>query len=153
MQAAIRSMVQLNRAAADALRAMPIGAVHACTDVTGFGLIGHASELAEASQVTLRIEASRVPLITGAIALSSGNRSGGMVTNEDFFGSRVQGADAIEPALALLLFDPQTSGGLLIAVAPSHADALRRALDAHGVPAARIGEVIAPTGNIRIELG
>ncbi len=152
VQAAVRSMVQLNRAAAEALRALPIGAVHACTDVTGFGLIGHASEMAAASGVALRIEASRVPVMTGALDLAGRNRSGGMVSNEEYFGSHVQGADAIDPGMVLILFDPQTSGGLLIAASPAHADAVSRALDAQGVAAARIGEVVAPKAGVHIEL-
>jgi selenide,water dikinase len=152
VQAAVRSMIQLNRGAAEAMRGLPLGAIHACTDVTGFGLVGHACEMAEASSVTLRLEAERVPLINGALDLAGANRSGGMVSNEDHFGPHVRGADAIDPGRALLVYDPQTSGGLLIAVAPAHTDALVRALDAKGVPAVRIGEVIAPKGDIRIEL-
>ncbi len=152
MQAAIRAMVRLNRDAADALRGMPPGAVHACTDVTGFGLIGHASEVAQASGVTLRIEAARVPLITGVLELVRANQSGGLVTNQDHFGPHVRGADSIDTDRAKLLFDPQTSGGLLIAVAPEHAHALVGALDSKGVPAARIGAVIAPVAGIWIDL-
>ena len=61
--------------------------MHACTDITGFGLIGHASEMARASGVTLRLEAASVPLIPGVLALAPGNRSGGMTTNEQHFGA------------------------------------------------------------------
>ena len=74
----VESMRTLNRAAAEALQALPAGAVHACTDVTGFGLIGHASEMAAASGVTLAIEVGKVPLFTGVLELAAGNRSGGM---------------------------------------------------------------------------
>ena len=152
MQAAIRSMVQLNRAGAEALRALPPGAVHACTDITGFGLVGHASELADASGVSLRIDVGRVPLINGVLDLASRNRSGGMASNLEHFEAGVRGADPLDPSRVLLLYDPQTSGGLLIAAAPSHAEAVARALDEAGVPSARIGEAAAPAGPIRIEL-
>src|SRR5205085_10600613 len=75
---AIQSMQTLNRAAADALRGVAPGAVHACTDITGFGLIGHATEMARASGVTIAIEAARVPVFDGTLAMALSNRSGGM---------------------------------------------------------------------------
>src|SRR3954469_20916048 len=75
---AVRSMTTLNRAAAEALQGLPPGAVHACTDITGFGLLGHASEMARASRVTLVFDAGRMPLFEGVLAIASRNRSGGM---------------------------------------------------------------------------
>ena len=152
VHAAVRSMLQLNRAAAEALRSLPPGAVHACTDVTGFGLVGHASEMAQASGVTLRIDVARVPLITGVLDLVSRNQSGGMASNLEHFEGGVREGEGFDPHRILLLYDPQTSGGLLVAVAPAHADDLVRALDGAGVPAAPVGEVIAPTASQRIVL-
>jgi selenide, water dikinase len=139
MDAAIEVMVQLNRAAAEALMALPAGSVHACTDITGFGLLGHASEMAQASRVTLSIDAGAVPLIAGAFDLAS-NRSGGLKTNEGHFAAGVSGADRLDPALVSLLFDPQTSGGLLVSVDRSASAQAASALEAAGIAVAVIGE-------------
>ena len=151
VSAAIRSMVQLNRDAADTLRALPAGYVHACTDITGFGLIGHASEVAAASHVTLRLDARAVPLLNGALALASDSKSGGMRSNVDHFEARVRVADTLDSNLVLLLFDPQTSGGLLIAAAAEHAAAVDKALTRAGVVAMRIGEA-RPQGDHLLEV-
>jgi selenide,water dikinase len=139
-------MLQLNRAGADALHALPAGSVHACTDVTGFGLVGHATEMAAASGVTLRLRAADVPLIEGALALALVNRSGGMKTNEAHFADGVRDEAGVAPDLLELLFDPQTSGGLLAAVAPEEADTALRLLRTAGVAGAIIGEVLAFSG-------
>jgi len=151
MQAAVRSMTTLNRAAAEALRALPAGRVHACTDITGFGLIGHASEVAAASNVTLRIDVAAVPLLTGVRELARGNRPGGLASNLEHFERGVAAAAAIDQDLLWLMYDPQTSGGLLIAAAPEHAAAVDRALTRAGIGAARIGTA-APRGTWLIEL-
>jgi selenide,water dikinase len=151
-KAAVRSMVQLNQTAAEALRSLPIGAVHACTDITGFGLIGHASEMAEASSVTIRIDIGRVPIITGALDLVQENQSGGVHSNREYFGPGVRAASGINALRLLMLYDPQTSGGLLISAAAVHADRVATALDHAGVAAARIGEAVAPTSGAKIEL-
>lgn len=148
VEAAVRSMLTLNRAAADAIRRRE-SEVHACTDVTGFGLIGHASEMAAASGVTLRIEAGRVPLFEGVRALVDRNRSGGMETNQDHFGQHVRVTGAVDARVLALLYDPQTSGGLLIAVDPAAADSLDRALTAAGVTAERIG-LVEPASDARV---
>jgi selenide, water dikinase len=137
--AAIRSMQTLNRAAADVLRKAPAGVVHACTDITGFGLIGHATEMARASGVTIAIDAARVPLFDGVLAMALANRSGGMQSNQDHFGAGVRFAEGVEAARQALLFDPQTSGGLLIAVAAAAAAEVEAALTEAGVPAVRVG--------------
>ena len=86
--AAVQSMTTLNRAAAAAIEPYG-GAVHACTDITGFGLIGHASEMAASSRCSLEIEAGRVPLLDGARALVRGNMPGGGRTNREHFGAGV----------------------------------------------------------------
>jgi selenide, water dikinase len=136
---AVRSMRTLNRAAAEALQALPAGAVHACTDITGFGLIGHGAELAAASGISLRIDASTVPVFSGVREITRANRSGGMLSNEEHFAHSVKADERIEPDLLALLYDPQTSGGLLIAAAAESADRVAAALDRAGVHAARIG--------------
>jgi len=141
VQAAVRSMTTLNRAAADAMRALPAGHVRACTDITGFGLVGHAGEVAEASRVTLRIETASVPLLNGVLALVSGNRPGGLASNLDYFEKGAAAAAGIDQDRLWLMYDPQTSGGLLIAAAPEHAAEVDRALMRAGVAAARIGSV------------
>jgi selenide, water dikinase len=139
-------MRTLNRAAAQALQALPAGAVHACTDVTGFGLIGHASEMAAASGVTLQIHAARVPTLTGVVEIARRNRSGGLASNEEHYAQAVTVAHEVDPDLLLLLYDPQTSGGLLVAAAGGSADAVEAALQAAGARAARIGRAGPPTG-------
>jgi selenide,water dikinase len=143
VDAAVAAMVALNRAAADALRSLPAGAIHACTDVTGFGLIGHAAELADASRVTVRLEAASVPLLEGAHDLARRNRSGGLDTNESFFQGGVRVEASIDPDVLTLLYDPQTSGGLLVTVDPGHVSALSAAFAAAGVAGVRIGSVVA----------
>jgi selenide,water dikinase len=143
--AATAVMLELNKRAAEALQTLPAASVHACTDVTGFGLLGHASEMAEASRVTLRLQASAVPLIEGALDLAA-NRSGGMKTNEQHFGPGVRVEGQVAPNLLAILYDPQTSGGLLAAVDPTHAAAALAALTSSGVSAARVGVVEAPSG-------
>jgi len=152
MEAAIRSMRTLNRAAAEALQSLPPGVVHACTDVTGFGLIGHATEVARASAVTLAVDAGRVPLFAGVLAIAALNKSGGMGSNQDHFGAGVSMAPGVDSDRESLLYDPQTSGGLLVAVAASAAPLAAAALEASGVDATRIGAVepAAPGLHIRV---
>lgn len=146
VEAAVVSMTTLNRAAAEALGGLPERAVRACTDVTGFGFLGHACEVAEASGVTLRIAVRTVPLLPGALDLATRNRPGGTATNMAYFGPKIGGAGAIDPDLLAVLHDPQTSGGLLAAVARETADAALAALAAAGVTAAAVGEVVAREG-------
>ena len=110
--AAVLSMRTLNRAAAEALQALPAGAVHACTDVTGFGLIGHASEMAKASGVTVTIEAGKVPVFDGVLAIVGPNQSGGLGSNREHFAAGVTIDAGVATALETILYDPQPSGGL-----------------------------------------
>jgi selenide,water dikinase len=146
VDAAIASMTSLNRAAADVLARLPEGAVHACTDITGFGLIGHAIEMAAASGCTIELEAAAVPLIAGVLALVEGNVPGGGRTNRQYFAPRIAIAPGLDPGTVELLFDPQTSGGLLAAVASEEAgEAIARLREAGSI-AARIGEVGGPEG-------
>jgi len=136
---AVDSMRRLNRAAAEALAS--IDGVHACTDVTGFGLIGHGSELAVASQVTLNIRAGDVPVFDNVLDFARRNRSGGMSANREYFEAIAQIDRKVPADLQDLLFDPQTSGGLLVSIDQLQADLALQVLEKAGVQAARIGSV------------
>lgn len=142
---AIASMTLTNRVAWEVLART--ADVHACTDVTGFGLAGHACELAAASGVTLRIDGSAVPVLPGALALALGNRTGGMISNTGHFGGRVSLHTTTTPDLAAVFFDPQTSGGLLVSVPAASADRAHHALQDAGVSASVIGNVRETTAD------
>jgi selenide,water dikinase len=118
------------------------GAVHACTDVTGFGLIGHGSEMAASSGCSLEIHARLVPLLDGARALVRGNIPGGGRTNREHFGAGVTIDPGLDEDLVDLLYDPQTSGGLLLAVDPLRGEALLHDLASAGVSAVQIGRAV-----------
>ncbi len=114
------------------------------TDVTGFGLIGHAREIALASSVSLRFHANRIPLLEGALeCVREGHIPGGLKANREFAECVVGYEAGISDEKRTILFDPQTAGGLLISVAPEDAIELTRALTAAGVPAVEIGEVLS----------
>ncbi len=147
---AVLSMRTLNRAAAEALQALPAGAVHACTDISGFGLIGHASEIAKASGVTVTIEAGKVPVFAGVLAITGGNRSGGLASNQEHFARGVRVEPGVDRDREAILYDPQTSGGLLIAASEGAANRVAEALGAAQVAAARIGFVGAAQAGVRI---
>jgi selenide, water dikinase len=118
--------------------------VHAMTDVTGFGLIGHARELAVASNVALRLRVRNIPVLEGALdCVHAGHIPGGLNANRDFAECVVGYDGEIPDDLKTLLFDPQTAGGLLISIAPEDSLDLVQALNAAGVSAAEIGEVLA----------
>ncbi len=134
--AATASMLTLNKAACEAMLQFD---VHGCTDVTGFGLIGHAREMALASNVTLEIETARVPLLPGALeAWDAGAIPGGLRNNIDFAGCVVETLEGVDPRVEGLLYDPQTAGGLLISLPPADAAELVRTFPA----AVRIGRVL-----------
>jgi selenide,water dikinase len=117
--------------------------IHAMTDITGFGMIGHAREIALASKVSLRLHANRIPLLEGALeCVRAGHIPGGLKANRDFAECVVGYEEAISEEVKTILFDPQTAGGLLISVASGDATELTRALSAAGVPAVEIGEVL-----------
>jgi selenide,water dikinase len=150
-EAAIASMLTLNRGAAGALalaQQSDPDAVGGCTDITGFGLLGHGSEIARASGVTLVIESAAVPMFPGVAALVKGNTTGGGKTNRAHFGAGVSFASSVDETTQALLFDPQTSGGLLATIAPDAADAVHDALRAAGVHAWTIGHVAARDTNV-----
>jgi selenide, water dikinase len=141
--AAIESMLTLNRAAGELAREFTI---HAATDVTGFGLLGHAREMALASKVSLVIEHERVEFFPGAATYSrQGFVPGGLKKNAKFLEGCVEFAARIRPETRSLLFDPQTSGGLLLAVRGAEARSLVERLRASGIPAQEIGGVVKKT--------
>jgi len=138
---AVESMTTLNRAAAEVISHG--FAVHALTDITGFGLIGHAREMAVASGVSLQIHAARVPLLAGALeCVRAGFVPGGLKANRNFAEGCVEYADGVPEDLRTLLYDPQTSGGLLIAVAAADAERLLSELRSSGTSAVEVGEVV-----------
>ena len=139
---AVASMTMLNKAAADVLRSFG-DAVHGATDITGFGLLGHATEMARASGVSITLDSTRLPLLPGVTAIASQNRSGGMGTNREHFEEGIQMGD-VAPALLDVCYDPQTSGGLLVAVDAAHVEAILAELTGAGVPANVVGDVVSP---------
>jgi selenide, water dikinase len=157
LNAAIASMSQLNRAASEALqevqeKAVATQPIHAVTDITGFGLLGHAREMALGNSergiepVSLEIDHFAVQYLPGALdAARGGFLPGGLKNNRDFVGDCVGFAAGIRQEYRDLLFDPQTSGGLLIAISPDSAAVAVTALERHGVSARRIGKVIPKT--------
>ena len=119
---------------------------HAMTDITGFGLIGHAREMALASDASVRLHAGRVPLLEGALeCVRAGHIPGGLKANREFAECMVTYENGIPEELKTLLFDPQTAGGLLISVDSKAARELTEALAAAGAVATEIGEVVAST--------
>ena len=135
--ASIEQMLTLNRRACEAMLAFE---VHGCTDVTGFGLIGHARELAIASGVTLEIDVDSVRYLPGAVEYArQGALPGGLKNNREFASCAVEARRELAPEIEALLYDPQTSGGLLISLPERDAAELERSLDG----AYRIGRVLA----------
>jgi selenide,water dikinase len=148
LASAVASMLTLNLQSSRLVRD---SAASACTDVTGFGLLGHASEMAEKSGVRLRLIASAVPLLPGAERYAAdGHQPGGLRRNRDYYGGGSSPAvtldAAIAPDLAALLFGPETSGGLLVTVPPSDAVSFERSFAANQIPIWRIGDVVEGRG-------
>lgn len=146
LASAVDSMVALNRGAS---RAILDAGLHAATDVTGFGLVGHAHEMARASRVGVRIDTRAVPLLAGARAHAErGVSFGGLERNTAHYveGGLVTFAGAIDDPTRRLLLDPQTSGGLLVGVPSAHAAEWDRARQAGGVTAWKVGEAVAGSG-------
>ena len=150
--AAVASMRRLNRGASHVLRQLP--EIRACTDITGYALAGHASEMALASGIEIRIDTSLLPILIDALDLAgAGCVPGGTGRNRDYLTmadadgvTRVALAATIDERVAALVFDPQTSGGLLFSVAKSHADAVGEAFAVAGEPLWMIGEVFTGHG-------
>ena len=140
---AVRSMTTLNKAAAEVVTSSPGFEVHGMTDVTGFGLIGHAREMALGSKVSMQISASRVGLLAGALeCVRAGYVPGGLKANREFTKGCAEFADAVPDEIRTLLFDPQTAGGLLISVAAKDSQRLVVGLRNSGIDAVEIGEVV-----------
>lgn len=144
---AVEVMAILNRQAAEVMRSFK---VHACTDVTGFGLLGHLCEMLGGGGIGIRVFVNVIPLLPGAKEYAGmGLVPGGAHRNRNFYAPKVEGADKISPTLLDILYDPQTSGGLLIAVSKEDSERLVGALNSAGVKASIIAEVIAqPQGRI-----
>jgi selenide,water dikinase len=142
IDAATKSMTTLNARTAE-VAASGKFTVHAATDVTGFGLIGHAREMAAGSDVSLRIDSAKVPLLEGAMdCVRAGFIPGGLKNNREFAECLVGYEANVPEEIRTILFDPQTAGGLLLSVARSDADSLVTALNNASVPAVEIGEVL-----------
>ena len=134
-------MATLNAKASELMQEV---GVHACTDITGFGLIGHACQLAQNSQVGIKIHFSDVPIFNEALAFSKqGFTPGGLHRNREFYSPKVKISGQLPDFMQDILFDPQTSGGLLISLDLSKAELLLEKLSQAGVEAALIGEVVA----------
>jgi selenide,water dikinase len=137
-------MITLNAAAARTLAGFE---VHACTDVTGFALLGHGYEMASGSGVRLVLEAERLPVLPGALRLAAaGHLTGGCRRNREWLVDKVEVAPGLPPALAEVAWDPQTSGGLLVAVPNADAPRVLAALAQAGVGVAAVGTVEARDG-------
>jgi len=144
LETAIESMARLNRHPSHIVR--EVGA-HALTDVTGFGLLGHAFEMAEASGVAFRIAAGRVPILPGALEyVAEGAITGGESRNRHCWQEKTTFQDNISDELNSVLFDPQTSGGLLIAASPEQGRELERQFSLSHLSLWRIGEAVEGQG-------
>jgi selenide,water dikinase len=136
VEASMRQMLTLNRRACEAMLRFD---VHGCTDVTGFGLMGHAREMALASHVTLEIAVDQVRFLPGAVEYArQGALPGGLHNNREFASCAVETRRELPAEIEALLYDPQTSGGLLISLPPGDAAELERSLEG----AYRIGRVL-----------
>ena len=146
-----RMMAALNRTAAEVMMQF---SVHACTDITGFGLLGHLAEMVEDSGMALRLESSQIPILPEAIEYAKmGMMPGGTFKNKEFRLGMIEFSSGVDPLIRDILFDPQTSGGLMICVKREQADALVSKLIDEGVAASKIiGEVIrTPVEKIFVE--
>ena len=134
----------VSRVAAEAGSPKPEAQIHAMTDITGFGLLGHLREILLASNVSAKIHASRVPLLPGALeCVRAGHIPGGLNNNRNFAECMVAYNDAVPEEIRALLYDPQTAGGLLISASPN-TEWMDRFNEA-GIPAAEIGEILPLT--------
>jgi len=148
LEGAVRSMLRLNRVAAEVARETGVGGA---TDITGFGLLGHATEMLQASGVGMALRMDDLPLLAGALALAEkGSFSGGMTRNrkhlEDILGGRLSLGASLSKAQAGLLFESETSGGLLFGVAPENARLVRDGFAQRGEACWEIGEVTTEIG-------
>ncbi len=148
IEGAVKTMSRLNKDAAAAMATLG-SAIHSVTDITGFGFLGHAWEMATASNVSLRLDSGTFALLEGALECARGGFiAGGLKKNREFVGDCARFAFRVTVELQQLLFDPQTSGGLLISVQPEFAGNARSLLDAAGCSSMQVGEVIPKTSPI-----
>lgn len=154
LKAACESMAKLNAGASRAMTAVGIGpgGVHAATDITGFGLLGHLASLARASGVNIHIESAALPVLPDAERLAAaGNTTRGERENAAHLGDRIRFAEEISPSRRSIMLDPQTSGGLAIFVAANRLQELLAALEHENVPTrAVIGRSTAGSGLITV---
>jgi len=151
IDAAVRSMTMLNKTAAEFIvrandqrrTTHDNSPIHALTDITGFGLIGHAREMALASNVSLRLFSSNLATLPGALeCVRAGHIPGGLTANREFAECMVSYEAGFADDLKTLLFDPQTAGGLFISIAPDDCEKLVLDLNEQGIPARKIGDVV-----------
>ena len=137
----IRNMATLNNKAAAIVQTYP--EVHACTDITGFGLLGHAYEMAAGSDATLKLHSTQIPLLPGAKELANmGIVPTGAYRNMEYVKKHVEVLDSAEQCLVDLISDPQTSGGLLVALPAEYAHDYVKKLAEASISASIVGEVI-----------
>ncbi|NOX36369.1 MAG: selenide, water dikinase SelD [Calditrichaeota bacterium] len=149
LEAVTRVMAQLNDRASQIMKRYQ---VHACTDVTGFGLLGHLLEVVRASEVSARLWMDRIPLLEGALELAAqGHLPGGLQANRQYAEPHARISEALSPEQKALLYDPQTSGGLLICVPRPHVRTCLQELKAVYPQSALIGE-IRPPAEVAIEV-
>jgi len=148
---AVEGMTQLNRAASEA---MVTAGVSAATDITGFGLIGHAAEMAEASGVSFKLFVNQLPAYPHALDMAEmGLVPAGSHRNCDFYRCRLSGVETCDPLSLDLLSDAQTSGGLLLAISPEKVDVLEQQLLKRNLPVYRVGEVFSgPAGHLLLDV-
>jgi selenide,water dikinase len=154
LASAVQSMIGLNRIAANAAQQLNqdgIKRVHAATDITGFGLIGHAHEMAHLSNTDFILSFKRLPFLPGALNYAQkGTFPGGMARNLEYFGQWVTFSSTLSEELRMLCYDPQTSGGLLIAVESGYARQLIHTIRRKGATAHAIGTVTTGSGRLSI---
>jgi len=150
VQKIVESMVTLNQKASEKMRAL---GAHACTDITGFGFIGHALEMVQASHAGMMIQAEKVPMFPEALDYAKmGLIPAGAYTNRQFFSCSVDLDPRVSPALVDILYDPQTSGGLFISLPSEKAEKFVSDLkEEEKIDSSIVGEVVEePRGRIRI---
>ncbi len=146
IDAATASMTTLNKKAAEVIGRTNQNErlVHSLTDVTGFGFVAHSREMALASNVSLKIYATRIPLLDGALeSVRAGHIPAGLKANREFAECVVEYSEDVSEEIRTMLFDPQTAGGLLISVSENSSQQLMQDLRKAGVPAVEVGEVLA----------
>jgi selenide, water dikinase len=150
VRAAVSSMVSLNKTASAIMRRFP---VHACSDITGYGLLGHAYEMASGSGVTLVLRSDTLPLLPGAARLAAGGYlTGGCKRNRSYLDGKISVARSVAKDLEEVAFDPQTSGGLLIALPEAKASHLVKALHAARISTATVVGTATRLRKVSVEL-